>query len=198
MIYFSSDFHFSHKNIAGPKISSWKSGYRTFDSIHQMNDDIITNINKYVKWDDTIYFLGDFAFGDYKKIPEYRNRIACQNIHLCRGNHDEEYHGGRDISIFSDLFLSINDTMRFRIDNQEFFLSHYAHRVWPASHRGTIHLYGHSHDSIPDFGKSMDVGIDVAYRMFGEYRPFSITEIIDIMAKKDISELDHHVVKNPQ
>ena len=198
MIWFSSDWHFSHKNIAGPKISSWKSGYRTFDSIHQMNDDIITNINKYVKWDDTIYFLGDFAFGDYKKIPEYRNRIACQNIHLCRGNHDEEYHGGRDISIFSDLFLSINDTMRFRINNQDFFLSHYAHRVWPGSHRGTIHLYGHSHDSIPDFGKSMDVGIDVAYRMFGEYRPFSITEIIDIMAKKDISELDHHVVKNPQ
>lgn len=200
MIWFSSDWHFSHKNIAGPKISNWKSGYRTFDSIHQMNDEIITNINKYVKWDDTIYFLGDFAFGDHRKIPEYRNRISCQNIHLCVGNHDEDYDRdpNKDIRMYSNLFSSVNDTIKVYINGTSYYLSHYSHRVWPGSHKGTVHLYGHSHDSIPNFGKSMDVGIDVAYRMFGVYRPFSITEIIDIMSKKEISELDHHVVKNPQ
>ena len=199
MIWFSSDFHFSHKNIAGPKVSKWKEGFRTFDSIQDMNDDIINNINAYVKHDDTLYFLGDFAFGDYKKIPEYRNRIVCQNIHLCMGNHDEGYgNDNKDITIFSDLFSSINNIIKIRINGQDYFLSHYAHRIWPASHKGVIHLYGHSHDSIDDYGKSMDVGIDVAYRLFGKYRPFSITEIIDIMKKKDIGVLDHHVMKNPQ
>jgi hypothetical protein len=198
MIWFSSDWHFSHKNIAGSKISKWKDGFRTFDSIQEMNDDIINNINSLVKWDDTLYFLGDFAFGDHKRIPEYRNRIACQNIHICIGNHDENYNDGSDISIYSHLFSSVNDTMRLKINGQDYFLSHYSHRIWPSSHRGTIHLYGHSHDSIPDYGKSMDVGIDVAYRMFGKYRPFSITEIIDIMDKKEIGVLDHHVIKKPQ
>ena len=195
MIWFSSDWHFSHKNITGPTVSKWKSGYRDFKSIPEMNDTIFNTINKYVKWDDTLYFLGDFAFSDPKKIPEYRNRINCQNIHFIYGNHDEYI---RENEKLQELFTSVKDVDFFSVNHQNFFISHYAHRVWPGSHRGTIHLYAHSHDSIPDFGKSMDIGIDVAYRMLGEYRPFSITEIIDIMNKKDISELDHHVVKNPQ
>jgi hypothetical protein len=38
----------------------------------------------------------------------------------------------------------------------------------------------------------MDVGVDVAYRMFGEYRPFSIGDITRIMEKRDIHQIDHH------
>lgn len=195
MIWFSSDWHFNHKNIAGPKISRWKSGYRDFNSIPEMNDTIINTINEYVKFDDTLNFLGDFAFGDKAKIPELRWRINCQNINFFYGNHDDEIRLNEE---YQNLFSSCKDVDFFTINGQNYFISHYSHRVWPASHHGTIHLYGHSHDSIPDFGKSMDVGIDTAYRLYKKYRPFSITEIIDIMAKKEISELDHHVVKNPQ
>ena len=194
MIWFSSDWHFGHKNIAGPKISKWKSGYRDFESVPEMNDTIINTINKYVKEDDTIYFLGDFAFADPKKIKQFRERINCKTIHFLYGNHDEDIIADENLQ---SLFTTTKDVAFKNFNSQNFFMSHYAHRVWPGSHRGAIHLYGHSHNSIPDFGKSMDVGIDVAYSMFGEYRPFSITEIIDIMSKKDISELDHHVIKNP-
>lgn len=67
-------------------------------------------------------------------------------------------------------------------------LFHYAMRVWNKSHHGSIHLYGHSHDSLDKDGEynglSMDVGMDSAYRIFGEYRPFQIVEIIDIMNKR--------------
>ena len=59
-----SDFHLGHANIAGPKTSKWKEGYRNFDSVVEMNDEIINTINKYVKHDDVLYFLGDFCFGD--------------------------------------------------------------------------------------------------------------------------------------
>jgi hypothetical protein len=38
----------------------------------------------------------------------------------------------------------------------------------------------------------MDVGVDVAYRMFGEYRPFSLEEIINIMDKKEVILPDRH------
>jgi calcineurin-like phosphoesterase family protein len=195
MIWFTSDLHIGHKNITGKSVSKWKSGYRNFNSVTEMNDTIINNINNYVKWDDVIYFLGDFAFVDVKKIQDSRHRINCQTIHFLYGNHDEDIRNDQKLQ---GIFTSIKDVDFITVNSQNYFLSHYSHRVWPASHRGTIHLYGHSHGSIPDFGKSMDVGIDVAYRLLGEYRPFSITEIIDIMSKKEVSELDHHVFKNPK
>lgn len=185
-IWFSSDWHFQHKNITGPKVSTWKSGYRDFDSTQKMDDTIFNTINKYVKEDDIIYFLGDFCFGGHDKTSYHRSRILCKNIHLLRGNHDEH------IDLYKESFTSINDVMHIQHGKSKYFLSHYSHRVWNGSHKGVIHLYGHSHDSIPDFNKSMDVGIDVAYKMFGEYRPFHINEILGIMSKKIVSPVDHH------
>lgn len=187
MIWFSSDFHFSHQNIAGAKVSNWTSGYRDFDNVHEMNKCLTQTINKYVKAEDILYFLGDFCFGGHKNTPTYRHSLVCQTIHLCRGNHDHH------IDLYKDLFTSINDVMWCKERNDRpIFMSHYSHRVWEGSHKSYIHLYGHSHDSIPDYGKSMDVGVDVAYRMFGEYRPFSIDEIIEIMDKRDVNFVDHH------
>lgn len=155
-----------------------------------MTDNIINTINKYVAPEDTIYFLGDFSFADHKKIPELRARIACQNIVLIRGNHDHH------INKYKDSFQGVYDVFTASLGKQQIFLSHYAHRVWAASHRGVWHLYGHSHGTIPDFGKSMDVGIDVAYKMFGEYRPFNLEEIKSIMITKEIAYVDHHVDAN--
>lgn len=187
MIWFSSDFHFGHTNITGPKVSNWKSGYRDFDSVHEMNKTLTQTINKYVKKDDMLYFLGDFAFGGHQNIPSYRHSLQVERIHLCRGNHDNH------IDKYTNLFESINDVMWYKErKDRPIFMSHYSHRVWEGSHKGYIHLYGHSHDSIPDWGKSMDIGVDTAYRLTGEYRPFSIDEIISIMDKRDIAFIDHH------
>ncbi len=187
MKWFASDFHFGHANIAGPKVSKWPKGYRDFDSVDQMNQTIIKTINKYVAFDDDLYFLGDWCFGGHEKTPLYRAQISCRNLFVCRGNHDKQ------IDRYNSFFSSIEDTQSIMEKGiPPIFMSHYAHRVWEGSHKGHIHLYGHSHDSIPEHGKSMDVGIDVAYRMFGEYRPFSLTEIVDIMSKKEIVFLDHH------
>jgi len=185
-IWFSSDFHFGHKNITGPKISTWTGGYRDFNTIHDMNKTITQTINKYVKPDDTLYFLGDFCFGGHSKTPDYRYLIECQNIHLLKGNHDTH------IIDYNTCFSSINDVLTVEHGKHKFFLSHYSHRIWLGSHKGVIHLYGHSHDSIPDYGRSMDVGIDVARRITGEYRPFRIEEIIDMMDKKEIKYPDKH------
>ena len=185
-IWFSSDWHLSHTNIAGPKVSKWKSGYRDFENVYEMNKCITQTVNKYVKHDDILYFLGDFCFGTKSKIPDLRYQFNCQNIHYIRGNHDKEIDSNKE------CFLSINDVLTVKHGQHKFFLSHYAHRVWLGSHRNIIHLYGHSHGSIPDYGKSMDCGIDVAYRMFGEYRPFSIEEIISIMDKRETKIVDHH------
>ncbi len=180
-------FHFGHQNIAGPKVSAWKTGYRDFESVHDMNKTLTQTINKYVKAEDTLYFLGDFCFGGHKNTPTYRHSLVCQDIRMCRGNHDS------NIDLYKDLFTSINDVMwcKDRKD-RPIFMSHYSHRIWEGSHKGYIHCYGHSHNSIPDYGKSMDVGVDSAYWLTKEYRPFSIDEIIKIMDSRDIRFEDHH------
>lgn len=103
MIWFSSDFHFGHTNIAGEKVSNWESGYRDFDSVEEMNSVLIKTINKYVKDHHTLYFLGDFCFGGHKNTPAYRHAIACQDIHVCKGNHDGH------IEKYRSLFTSINE-----------------------------------------------------------------------------------------
>lgn len=190
-IWFTSDTHFGHTNIAGPKISNWSSGYRDFNSVHEMNMALVNGINKYVKEDDILYHLGDWSFGGVHNILQFKNLIICKNVHLILGNHDQhivdkeiKYHETSFNPI--ELFSSVQDVLTLDIGKTKLFLSHYSHRVWLGSHKGVIHLYGHSHGSIPDYGKSMDVGVDVAFKKFGEYRPFNIGDITNIMSKRTI------------
>jgi calcineurin-like phosphoesterase family protein len=184
-IWFTSDTHYNHKNIAGKEVSRWTDGFRKFTSVQQMNEALITNINKYVKEDDTLYHLGDFAFGDANVIREFRNSLICKNIHLILGNHDEEIEDSLELQ---ELFTSVGYVYTGYIGKQQFHLSHYSHRIWPKSHRGTIHLYGHSHGSIPDYGRSMDVGVDT----HKDFRPYHINEIYSIMSKREVHKVDHH------
>lgn len=183
----TSDPHYGHKNIAGPTVSNWKSGYRDFESVEEMNKTLITTFNKYVQPEDILYILGDFVMGGYKNTPIFRSALKCQTIHLITGNHD-----GPLIEHYQGYFTSVQPVLQMWHQGQSYFMSHYAHRVWEGSHKGYIHLYGHSHGTIMDHGKSMDVGVDVAYKMFGEYRPFSIEEISKIMTKKEIAFVDGH------
>ena len=196
-IWFTSDTHYGHTNIAGQSVSRWSGGYRNFHSVWEMNKSLIEGINKYVKEDDILYHLGDWSFGGIHNIKLFRDSIICKNIHLILGNHDEhivdkevKYHDSSFNPI--ELFSSVLDVLHLEIGKTKMFLSHYSHRVWNGSHKGVVHLYGHSHGSIPDFGRSMDVGVDVAYKMFGEYRPFNIGDISRIMEKREIHKIDCH------
>lgn len=212
-IYFTADTHYNHSNIAGEKCSKWKEGYRNYDSVQEMNEDIVKQFNKTLKYDDTLYHLGDWSFGGIGSIFEFYKQLPCKNIHLILGNHDHHIEENRILNLPNDpgsieyhieaqkLFLSIDQVKQIKIGNDNFFLSHYAHRVWHGSHKGTIHLYGHSHDSLDlvdqygksiYWGKSMDCGIDSAIRILGEARPFHLDEIRAIMNKRQIAFVDHH------
>lgn len=232
-IWFTSDPHYFHKNIAGPKVSSWKSGYRDFEDEKEMSRHIVKVWNQTVKEDDILYCLGDWCFAGIQNIWNFRKQLRCKNIHLILGNHDEHIRKNKELpncfwntdyenikyldGTFSrdvqevndtltsdethkkanakDVFSSVQDVLTIKHGQHTFFLSHYSHQIWHHSHKGIIHLFGHSHDSIQGIGKSMDVGIDSAKRILGEYRPFSIEEIIYIMDKKEIKEIDHHNTK---
>lgn len=114
--------------------------------------------------------------------------------------------GGMSHVNTQDLFSSVSHYKEVKINGRRFVMMHYAMGVWNDSHRGSIMLYGHSHGTLdalkPEFAdptwigdsyyiknaRTMDVGIDT----HPQFRPYSITEIIDIMKEKNVLLVDHH------
>jgi calcineurin-like phosphoesterase family protein len=176
------------------------------DAIDMMNDHLTDQINEMVGPKDTLWHLGDFAFANkdkyYHKCRFYRDRIKCQNINIIWGNHDQP-------NKIRDLFNSSYDLKKIKVrdDNLQLplniVLCHYALAVWDGSHRGAWQLYGHSHsgaeswmnEHMPD-RKSLDVGVDNAKKLLGEYRPFSLEELMNIFSRKLGHSMDHHIPKN--
>lgn len=163
------------------------------EAINKMNSCMVDNTNRIVGKDDILYVLGDIVFG-YDKLKagkEFRDRINCQNIHLIWGNHDNQ--------IIASLFSSCHDMLEIKVNHQLITLNHYAMLTWNKSHKGAWQLYGHSHgslevyfDSLLPERRSMDVGVDNAYRLLGEYRPFSFDEIKNILGRRKGYKVDHH------
>lgn len=177
MIWFSSDSHFYHRGIL-------EYSKRPFSSVEEMNDTIISRWNECIAPNDTFYFLGDWAFslnGDPKKVVEIRRRIRCRNIHFILGNHDHVIRKYTGSLIRDQIFLSITDVFEIKSVQPYIWLSHYAHRVWPKSHRGRYHLYGHSHNCLPDDPNSFsfDVGVDT-----NNFYPYSMDDVRRIMSTK--------------
>lgn len=80
MDFVIADTHFYHKNI----IDYCK---RPFNSVEQMNIELIKNWNDFVSNKDTIYVLGDFALTNKEKIKELCEKLNGKKI-LIKGNHD--------------------------------------------------------------------------------------------------------------
>jgi calcineurin-like phosphoesterase family protein len=172
MDYFVADLHFDHHRMAEN---------RGFASTDDMNDCVLTEINQLVlPKQDRLRILGDFCWGDPAK---WRQRIKCKNIMLILGNHDNR---AKCVTAFGKQ--NVRDTYMPKVEEVPCFLSHYPHAYWPSSHYGSYHLYGHVHDmrtetiteAFPGI-RSLDVGVDSAKRLLGDYRPFSAVEVHQIL-----------------
>lgn len=183
MIHFTSDTHWGHTNII-------KYSNRPFDSVEDMNEALIANWNAVVKYDDTVYHLGDFAFLPYDNLKRTARRLNGTK-HFIYGNHDKEIHRHEADLIRSGTFASIQNYYELKHDGQFIVLFHYGQRVWNKGHHGSIHLYGHSHGSLPPQGKSVDVGVDCK-EITHEYRPVSFDEVMAYMSKREFQAVDHH------
>jgi len=176
VIYFTSDTHFGHNNII-------KHCNRPFDNVHIMDQVIFDNINQVVGYDDTLYIVGDFCFRG-KKPLDYRLRINCREVHLILGNHDKrtDFYPNES-TVDMNGFSSIQEVKEIIYCNQRIYLSHYPHRSWPASHKGSWMLYGHVHSRLNEEDRAsnrltLDVGVDNTVnhnKPFGQ--PWSFKEL---------------------
>lgn len=170
--FFTSDTHFQHPNI---RIYA----KRPYDTVEEMDEDLIRLWNETVSPGDTVWHLGDFALGNQDRIPNLLARLNG-TVHLCWGNHDK-----RKLIEGKGWFASTQDVAEVLIGKDLIFLSHYGHRVWNRSHHGAFHFYGHSHGGLEPIARSIDVGVDV----WG-YRPVTLAQIKARLAEQGL--LEHH------
>ena len=181
----TSDTHFGHKNII-------KYSNRPFNDVEEMDNFMVDSWNEKVGPKDIIFHLGDFAFFGADKVVEILKRLNG-TIYFLYGNHDRVMRNPIVLDYIKNTGkIKVSaDTFEFKYNKHNFFMSHYAHRIWNRSHRGTIHLYGHSHGSLPSLGRSMDVGVDTN-DMESNYAPFLLDDVIEFVIQKPIHKIDHH------
>jgi calcineurin-like phosphoesterase family protein len=184
-IFFTADTHFNHTNII-------KYCDRPFSSVEEMNDTLIERINTFVRPQDTLYHLGDFALGRGRLdiIGSLVDRIACKHIRLILGNHDLPIE--KKLAKLTPGFEDILPVFVGKINGQSITLNHYAQRIWNKSHYGAWHLYGHSHGTLPALPntKAMDVGVDCHH-----FLPVAFEDIKIVMDKIEIKSIDHHIAE---
>lgn len=122
---------------------------RPFANVEEMNAHFLSRWNAKVTNSDTVYILGDVAFrGNHEQRVRLVSQLKGRKI-LVKGNHDDlsDYR-------YAKLFEKIVDYKEmsdgFRGKTYKLVLSHYPILMWNGQHKGTILLYGHTHNTLED------------------------------------------------
>lgn len=200
--FYTSDTHAFHRNICSG-CTEWESGAtRPFDCPEKMTEFLAARINSTAGRNDRIIHCGDVAFGGQENPARFREMINCGSIVLILGNHDKINRSyDRWIEKNHHLFEGIHRVWEGRFYGRKIFFSHYAHLVWEGSHRGTWHLFGHSHGSIAQEwdSNSLDCGVDteILHPETGEilhekYSLYTHGELERIFSLCSPAAVDHH------
>jgi predicted phosphodiesterase len=209
-IKINSDFHYGHDRdfLYGPR--GFSSGKEHSDWIDAQIASLDPN--------DLLICLGDVGLGiGAAPIIDFIERIPCETL-MVWGNHNsgvyQAYkdrihnlklmqalpHGVEEIYPLriADNVTMMGESFLLDIDRDRFFCTHMAPLVFHDQNRGRVCLCGHSHSNLKqinpdrdDFGKILDCGVENA-KMFNGTAFFDIDEVVDILAKKKPSTLDHH------
>ncbi len=136
MIWFYSDPHFDHTNII-------RYCSRPFNSVEGMNTYLLDIYNRCVKSSDTVYFLGDMAFGRGSRRPRWWLDQLNGMIHYIKGSHDN---GIRSASQGLNCVEVVQQKV-IDIDGSAVLLIHDPSQV-DASWKGWV-IHGHTHNNTP-------------------------------------------------
>lgn len=168
MNYYISDLHLfcTSQTQAGANYDN-----RPFANLDEMHNYFLTRWNTKVTNADKVYILGDIALrGRHTPLVGLVAQLKGRKI-LVKGNHDDvsDY---RYQQLFEEIcdYKEIEDA--FGGKNYKLVLCHYPILMWNGQHRGTILLYGHTHNSVEDsfFRKciaEMNASEELSLRRYG-------------------------------
>lgn len=177
MDYFTSDWHFSHKNLC-------HSASRNFDNTEEMDKSIEDMIFSQAKRNDTIYFLGDLSFSR-EKAEDILKKLQKKKIHFhwILGNHDEKL-PLKELAQYCDSMSARRVITRDKIS---IHLTHFPQTIWTNSFRNSYHLYGHVHKGsfeLEELGKRMDGKCLCVNLEFHDFKMWTLEEIMEFMWKR--------------
>lgn len=153
MQYVTSDLHLDHENAI-------RMNRRPFESLQQMQDSIIAEINA-LPDNAVLYILGDTFVRD---SAQNAHRILSQikrtlTIKWCLGNHDR-----RMAKVFAE-YGSVHLILEVKYFSKKIVMSHMPMHEWNQGQYGSLHFYGHCHGRWQAPGRCIDIGWDVEQRI---------------------------------
>lgn len=172
MIWFTADNHFWHKNVID-------YCNRPFETVEEMNAELVRRWNITVSKQELIYILGDFALAGVNKTRSLIEQLNGTKV-LIMGNHDATNHKAKKW-----LEMGMDDIHEcFQIEHFGFKIniSHFPYRGYEIDERkftnqleddGNFLLHGHVHEAWKVRNKMINVGVDQ-----WNYAPVSLPEIL--------------------
>lgn len=165
MIYYIADTHFGYLPII-------RNTARPFNSIHEMDETIISNWNHIVGPDDLVYIVGDFAYNIGEIPADYLERLNGRK-HLIRGNHDASLdHQER----FFDYCENVTDFWETDDGDDHIILCHYP----LVHHKKSYMIHGHIHNTrgpgyemLKQMPNVLNAGVDINF-----FKPVTLKELI--------------------
>jgi calcineurin-like phosphoesterase family protein len=172
MYWFTADQHFSHPWMA--------TEYRGFSTIDTHDQQLVQDWVEVVPPSDVVVVLGDFYWGNDTQYAERLISKLPGNIIMVKGNHDNWWRKNK------------RHAYNKRIEKKEYvYGTHFPLRSWTRGQsvvdsdlgipRWNIH--GHCHGMLDEYPNQFDVGVDVAHKLYGKWRPFSIKELRGLVQK---------------
>lgn len=182
--FLTADTHIDHFNpeTGSGILSTDADRAALFRDIKHHDRTIVSNINDTLSAGDVLWHLGDVAWTLAGLDWFFKNLRDKIQVRLIRGNHDDKVAWKQ-----RHRFHTADESLYTKIEGYKIHLSHYAHRVWRNSYRGSYHAYGHSHNQLPGIGKSRDVGVNT-----NNFAPLSVESFIASLDGKP--DTDHHPV----
>lgn len=170
-IFFTSDLHLGHKNILA-------SCGRPFDTVEEMDDELIVKWNQKVGADDDVYILGDLAFRSANHINYYLKHMAGHK-YLVVGNHDVGWM--KNVKDMSQYFEAVENMMLINMGKNLLTICHYPLLEWNRSRYAQDQatstswlIHGHIHNSMTT----------EAYGYIKEHLPCALNAGVDINKQK--------------
>lgn len=140
-IFFTSDLHFGHENVI-------RFDNRPFETVEEMDAELIRRWNEKVGKGDLVYVLGDMIWKTRNDTAEALIKSLNGQIILIKGNHDRFLHNAKaknalaGVKDYDDICVKLEDGTERRV-----ILSHYYMPFYNGHRYQGIHLHGHSHNT---------------------------------------------------